>query len=70
MTISRLDEERNVLYTFVHSFKFEKNRGQPASTVKLSLDGQGKPYTIDDWTGDVAPVGAYAGQGRPHHGRA
>ncbi|MBE2320727.1 hypothetical protein DVA67_032510 [Solirubrobacter sp. CPCC 204708] len=63
MTISRYDKARNVLYTFVHSFKFEKNRGQAASTVTLALEGAGKPYTLDDWTGDVSPVGAYAVQG-------
>ncbi|MFF6984278.1 glycosyl hydrolase [Streptomyces sp. NPDC008343] len=59
MTISRLDEKENVLYTFVYSFKFEKNKGEGPSTVGLSIAARGKPYTIDDWTGDVDPLGTY-----------
>ncbi|WP_157571170.1 glycosyl hydrolase [Nocardioides insulae] len=59
MTISRLDKEENVLYTFAYNFKFEKNKGEGPFTFDLSMDAQGKPYTIDDWTGRVEPVGAY-----------
>lgn len=59
MSISRLDKEENVLYTFVHSFKFLKDQNDPESTFTLELEGAGKPYVIDDWTGKVKPVAVF-----------
>ncbi|WP_194928680.1 glycosyl hydrolase [Pseudactinotalea sp. HY158] len=56
MTISRFDPDENVLYTFAYSFKFKKDAGDPATAFDLSMDGLGKPYTIDDWTGDISAM--------------
>ncbi|NSL43360.1 hypothetical protein HO151_03945 [Streptomyces sp. 8P21H-1] len=59
LTLSRLDEKKKVLYTFVYSFKFEKNKGEGPFGFVLSLAGRGKPHTIDGWTGVIDPVGTY-----------
>ncbi|WP_327672842.1 MULTISPECIES: glycosyl hydrolase [unclassified Streptomyces] len=67
MTISRLDEKANVLYTFAYNFKFEKNKGKDATTFTLSMAGRGKPHTIDVWTGAVDPVGTYDIRGGHTH---
>lgn len=60
MTISRLDKASGILYTFAYSYKFEVAKGDPAETYQLSLAGEGKPYTIDDWTGQVSEIGTYS----------
>nr|WP_300050499.1 glycosyl hydrolase [uncultured Nocardioides sp.] len=59
MTVARLDKDEQVLYTYAHSFKFAKNAGEGPSTFELVLEGAGKPYAIDDATGDVTEVGTY-----------
>ncbi|WP_458117369.1 glycosyl hydrolase [Arthrobacter sp. D2-10] len=59
LTVSRLDTKENILYTFAYSFKFDTNKGEEPHTFDLSLAAPGKPYVIDDWTGDVSAMGAY-----------
>jgi uncharacterized protein YjdB len=59
MTISRIDRDKGIRYTFAYAFKYMVNAGDPAATYQLSLAGASKPYLIDDWTGKITPVGAY-----------
>jgi hypothetical protein len=51
LTISRRDEANDVFYTFAYSYLFELERDAAPYTFTLSLEGEGAPYHIDDWTG-------------------
>jgi hypothetical protein len=53
LNISRYDETRGVLNTFVYSYKFHTDKGAPARHTALVLEGEGEPYILDDWTGAV-----------------
>lgn len=58
LTISRSDRENDIFYTYAYSFKFtDKDAGPSAFT--LAIEGEGAPYRIDDWTGEVTKLGAY-----------
>lgn len=59
MTVARLDKDEQVLYTYAHSFKFAKNAGEGPTSYDLVIEGEGKPYAIDDASGDVSEVGTY-----------
>jgi hypothetical protein len=63
LTISRLDEENDVLYTFAYSYKFDVDKADGPYSFDLDLDATGTPYTIEDWTGDVDAVGTYTQAG-------
>ncbi len=54
LNISRYDETGGVLNTFVYSYKFHNAKGAPGRHTTLVLEGEGKPYILDDWTGAVA----------------
>ncbi|MFV0399291.1 MAG: glycosyl hydrolase [Oscillospiraceae bacterium] len=58
LTMSRRDEENQLLYTFVHSYKFEVEKGAPPLTFDLVMEGLGTTYCIDDWTGAVEKLPA------------
>jgi hypothetical protein len=53
LNISRYDETAGVLNTFIYSYKFYTDKGAPARDTTLVLEGEGKPYILDDWTGAV-----------------
>lgn len=59
LTISRDDAENGIYYTFAYNFKFAVNEGDPATTTVLSIEGEGQPYFIDDWTGEVTKAGEF-----------
>lgn len=53
LSVARYDAEAGVLNAFVYSYKFHVDRGAPARDTTLVLEGEGKPYILDDWTGAV-----------------
>ncbi len=59
LTISREDEENGIWYTFVYAYKFEVEKDSAPCTVTLSFDVTGKPYEMNDWSGDIMEIGAY-----------
>ena len=59
LTFARLDRTENILYTFTHSYKFEVCRGEKAMPYTLEMEGEGVPYIINVWTGDVEKLGTY-----------
>lgn len=59
LTQTRLDAENDVMYAYAYNYKFEVGKKDPPTKVDLVFDGVGKPYSLDDWTGDVAPIGTY-----------
>lgn len=59
LTMSRLDREGKILYTFVHSYKFEMSRDEAPFTFSLRMEGEGVPYAIDVWTGSIEKLGLY-----------
>lgn len=65
LTVSRRDEANGVLYTFAYAYKFEVNKNAGPCTFTMSMEGEGTPYQINDWTGEVKRIGVYeAGEGR------
>jgi hypothetical protein len=56
LTISRKDEDNGIFYTYAYYYKFKDTRPY---TVTLVIEGEGKPYYIDDWTGDIGRIGVY-----------
>lgn len=46
----------DALYVWANYFM---NRNTEADTLNLSLDGVGKPYSVDAWTGKIAEIGEY-----------
>lgn len=59
LTVSRLDEANDVLYTYAYSYKFDVDKADGPYEFDLDLGATGTPYTIEDWTGDVDAVGTY-----------
>jgi len=59
LTISRNDAENDIYYTFAHAFKFQQADAPEVNTVTLTVEGEGKPYKINDWTGEVTELAAY-----------
>jgi hypothetical protein len=66
LTQTRLDKANDIFYTWAYSFKYGLNKFDvPAGEAKaphsfdLVIDRPGKPYQINDWTGEVEPVGVY-----------
>lgn len=59
LTISRLDDRHKTSFTFAYSYKAEVDEDDAPYTVSLAIEGKGKPYLINDWTGEVTEVGAY-----------
>ena len=67
LNISRYDETGGVLNTFVYSYKFHTEKGAPARHTTLVLEGEGKPYILDDWTGGVVEApGWWVGDGHTY----
>lgn len=48
-----------MFYTFVYSYKFAVEKDAPALSFTLRLEGEGVPYRIDVWNGQVEPIGTY-----------
>lgn len=59
LTFARLDRTEHILYTFTHSYKFEVCKGEDAVGYTLEMVGEGTPYLIDVWTGEVEKLGTY-----------
>ncbi len=59
LTMSRLDRENQIFYTFAYAYKFQVDRGGPACNFTLELEGEGTPYFIDAWNGQVEKAGQY-----------
>ncbi len=59
LTSSRYDRENGMFYTFVYSYKFTVEKDAPALSFTLELEGEGTPFRIDPWSGDVHPIGVY-----------
>ena len=57
LTTTRLDEDKDILYSFVYNFKSYFDI--VPHTVDIAFDYVGKPYYIDCWTGDIGEVGVY-----------
>lgn len=62
LTASRLDREERIMYTFAYSYKFAVEKDAPATTFTLELEGEGTPYMLDVWSGDVERIGTYTVQ--------
>ena len=59
LTSSRWDREKGMFYTFVYSYKFAVEKDAPALSFTLRLEGEGVPYRINVWNGQVEPIGTY-----------
>ena len=59
LTQTRLDEAQDIFYAYAHSFKYEVAKNDPPTTFTMVFDRVGKPYSIDGWSGEIAPIGAY-----------
>lgn len=59
LTISRNDRENNIYYTFVYSYKATVNKGEAPFTFVMDIEGEGIPYEINDWTGEIAIADKY-----------
>ena len=57
LTVSR--RAGDVFYTFVYSYKFKVEQNAAPYSFELQLVGEGVPYRMDDWTGEVSRVGTY-----------
>lgn len=57
LTVSRRDGD--IFYTFVYSYKFKVEQNAAPYCFELQLEGEGVPYRINDWTGEVSRVGVY-----------
>lgn len=54
LTFTRRTDD--TIYLWVYNFMTGE---EMADTVNISVDGAGKPYTINAWTGDIAEMGTY-----------
>lgn len=59
LTMSRSDAENDAYYTFAYYYKFDKDKGEGPATLTLSFEAEGKPYEIDDWSGEVSEIAEY-----------
>ncbi len=59
LTIERNDAENDLYYIFAFSYKYEVEEGSDPYTVTFSVEGEGKPYEIDDWTGTASEISDY-----------
>lgn len=59
LTMSRRDEATKTFYTFAYSYKFDLSKNDNPYTFTMSLEGEGTPYQINDWTGEVREIGLY-----------
>lgn len=59
LSISRMDEENGIFYTYVYSYKHNLDVEPEPFTFEIEIEYEGAPYAIDDWTGDVVALGAY-----------
>ena len=57
LAVSRKDKENQLFYTFLYSYKFEKEKSP--YTFEVSAEGEGDVYSIDDWTGEIEKSGIY-----------
>ena len=65
LTASRMDRENQILYIFAYSYKFAVERDAPPCSFTLDIEGEGVPYTIDAWNGEIGKLGLYTqGKGR------
>lgn len=62
LTISRLDDQRKTLSIFVYAYKSEVDRTDAPYPFSIAVEGLGKPYLVDDWSGEVREVGLYKAQ--------
>lgn len=54
--MSQVRRTEDAVYVWVNHFI---NRNEDAETLNLSIDGTGKPYSVDAWTGEIAEIGEY-----------
>lgn len=59
LTVSRNDRENKIFYTYAYSYKAAVNRGEEPFTFTLEIKGEGSPYELDDWTGEITKLGNY-----------
>lgn len=65
LTCMREDEENGALYLYAYNYKPGYAVTQTwddlgeATTFTVAIEGEGKPYEIDAWTGEVEPIGTY-----------
>jgi len=65
LTYSRQDAENDVNYLYVYNYLYgesvmrEDTAIREAFTGELIIEGEGKPYVIDAWTGEVEAVETY-----------
>ena len=60
LTASRLDGENHILYLFAYSYKFAVEKDAPPCSFTLNIEGEGIPYTINAWNGDINKLGLYS----------
>ncbi len=59
LTVSRQDRENMIFYTFVYSYRFELEKNAAPCSFTLNIEGEGAPYCMDAWTGEVRRIGRY-----------
>ena len=59
LTVSRNDRENKIFYTYAYSYKAAVNRGEEPFTFTMEIKGEGSPYELDDWTGEITKLGNY-----------
>lgn len=59
LTISRNDWENNLYYVYAYSYKATVHKGEEPYTFVLKIEGEGVPYEINDWTGEITKSGCY-----------
>lgn len=57
LTVLRQDDVNQVAYLYAYNYKFAVNT-EPF-TFEVTIDAAGKPYTLDDWTGEISEIGVY-----------
>ncbi len=57
LTQTRLDAANQRLYVYAYNYKFAQ-QAQPYS-FELVVQAEGKPYRLNDWTGEVSELGVY-----------
>lgn len=59
LTASRWDEENKIFYVFAYSYKFEVEKDSGPYSFVMEIEGEGVPYEINDWTGEITGLGLY-----------